>query len=192
MSKLGLADDLFIRDDVPMTKSEIRALTIIKLQLEDHDIFWDIGAGTGSISIEAAQNIKKGQVYSIEKNNKAVRLIAENKKKFNCPDLKIIHGTAPQVLAGLPRPTKAVVGGSGGNLTDILEYLWLETKVENIVVNSITLNTAYQAIKIFHDYHAVIDAAQISVNKIKLVNDLQMLDSQNPIFIICGKRIGGQ
>lgn len=191
MNNIGLPDSAFIRGNVPMTKAEIRALTIVKMQLQDDDVVWDIGAGTGSISIEAALNLKKGKVYSIEKNVRALELIEKNKTKFNCTNINIISGTAPAIFAQIPSPTKAVIGGSGGNLAQILEYLWFQTKVEKIVINCVTLNSANQAIKTLQSFQAAIDASQVSVNKIKLIKDLQMLESQNPIFIICGSRLGG-
>ncbi|MFZ5943613.1 MAG: precorrin-6Y C5,15-methyltransferase (decarboxylating) subunit CbiT [Bacillota bacterium] len=188
MNKYGLPDELFIRGDIPMTKSEIRALTLTKLSLEEKDVFWDIGAGTGSISIEASLNLPLGQVYAIEKNLTAIELIKENIRKFDCKNLTVIQGTAPDAFAGLPLPTKAVIGGSGGYLEPIINYLWQKTSLEHLIINAVTIKAVYHSIELLSGMKAVIDAVQVSVTKIKLVNNLQMLQSQNPIFIISAKR----
>jgi len=183
-----MPDESFIRDKIPMTKREIRVLTLNKLNIKDNDVIWDIGAGTGSISIEAALNTPLGEVLAIEKNPEAVKLLRANKEKFKCENLQIIEGSAPQIFNQIPKPTRAVIGGSGGNMQEILEYLWFKTEVENIVINTITLNNTNQALEILTKFAAIIDASQISVNKITLVNGNYMLQSQNPIFIISTRR----
>ena len=188
MSRYGIPDESFIRDKIPMTKAEIRALTLNKLSIKDNDIIWDIGAGTGSISVEAALNTPLGEVWAIERNPEAVKLLRANKEKFNCENLHIIKGSAPQILSELPRPTKAVIGGSGGNMQEILNYLWFDTELEVVVINTITLNSTNQALELLTELAAKIDASQICVNKIKLVNGYYMLQSQNPIFIISASR----
>ncbi|KJS23409.1 MAG: hypothetical protein VR72_00880 [Clostridiaceae bacterium BRH_c20a] len=188
MSRYGIPDESFIRGKIPMTKAEIRALTLNKLNIKDSDIIWDIGAGTGSISVETALNTPLGQVWAIEKNPEAVKLLKANKEKFSCQSLHIIEGSAPQIFNEIPKPTKAVIGGSGGNMQEILKYLWFNTGVEVIVINTITLNSTNQALEFLTKLAAKIDASQISVNNIKLVNGYYMLQSQNPIFIISARR----
>ncbi|MDK2824041.1 MAG: precorrin-6B C5,15-methyltransferase / cobalt-precorrin-6B C5,C15-methyltransferase [Clostridia bacterium] len=184
MNRYGLPDEIFIRDKVPMTKSEIRALTLIKLDLNKDDIVWDVGAGTGSISIEAALNVPAGRVLAIEKNIEAVELIKANKEKFKCQNLEVVHGVAPDIFPELTKPTKAIIGGSTGNLQEIIHYLWYKTSVQNLVINAITLNTTYLALEVLNSLQGQIDAIQIALNKIKMVNGYQMLQSQNPVFII--------
>lgn len=188
MNNFGFPDESFIRGNIPMTKSEIRALTLLKLGLTTDDIVWDIGAGTGSISIEAALNLAGGQVLAIEKNEKAIELIETNKKKFNCYNLQIIHGTAPEVFERLLPPTKAIIGGSGGRLEEILNYLWYKTNITSLVINAVTLNTANLALEFLNSTGADWEAIQVGVNRIKMVNNYQMLQAQNPIFIIAGKK----
>jgi len=191
MSKYGLPDESFIRGKIPMTKAEIRALTLVKLNIEEKDIIWDIGAGTGSICIEAALNTPSGQVLAIEKNSEAIKLLNLNKEKFKCDNLSIIHGSAPEVFSQLPKPSKVVIGGSGGNIEHILEYLWLDTEVKNVVINTITINNTNKVLESLTRLHAKIDASQICVNKIENINGHFMLKSHNPIFIISALRQGG-
>ena len=116
-----IRDNEFIRGKVPMTKEEVRAVSIAKLDIQDTDTCFDIGAGTGSVSIEMARFAFKGKVYAIEMNDEAVELIKENMKKFNITNLELTHGKAPEDLNGL-NVDKIFIGGSGGNLNDVIKY----------------------------------------------------------------------
>lgn len=98
----GLDDDLFLRGKVPMTKSEVRSISLSKLRLHKDAVVWDVGAGTGSVSIEAASLAKDGVVYAIEKKDEAIDLLEQNKRKFGTDNLEIIKGLAPEALEGLP------------------------------------------------------------------------------------------
>ena len=111
----GMADEVFLRDKVPMTKREVRNASLSHLQLSSNSVVYDFGSGTGSVSIEMALRAAQGKVYAIEKNPAAVALLQENKKKFAVDHLEIIEGTAPEALEALPVPTHAFIGGSAGN-----------------------------------------------------------------------------
>src|SRR5690554_4992996 len=123
MNYKQIRDDEFIRGKVPMTKSEIRTLSVIKMGITENDVVWDIGAGTGSISIEAALNYSKSKIYAIERNIEGINLIKENMKKFDVNNIIPVEGSAPEVFKDLELPNTVIIGGSGGNLTEILEYL---------------------------------------------------------------------
>ena len=112
----GMADEVFLRDKVPMTKREVRNASLSHLQLSSNSVVYDIGSGTGSVSIEMALRAAQGKVYAIEKNPAAVALLQENKKKFAVDHLEIIEGTAPEALEALPVPTHAFIGGSACRL----------------------------------------------------------------------------
>ncbi|MEG0372015.1 MAG: precorrin-6y C5,15-methyltransferase (decarboxylating) subunit CbiE [Clostridium sp.] len=117
----GIMDCDFVRGDAPMTKSEVRRISISKLNLLEDDIIYDIGAGTGSVAIEMALTALNGEVYAVEKNPKSVELIKINRSKFLSYNLKVIEGTAPEVLDILPPPDKVFIGGSSGNMDEIIE-----------------------------------------------------------------------
>ncbi|MEG1801609.1 MAG: precorrin-6Y C5,15-methyltransferase (decarboxylating) subunit CbiT, partial [Oscillospiraceae bacterium] len=110
-------------DKIPMTKAEVRAVSLSKLQLSTNAVVYDIGAGTGSISVECALGAYEGRVYAIEKNEEAAKTIVANKYKFKLQNIELVQGCAPEVMDGLVIPTHAFIGGSSGNLSDIFKAL---------------------------------------------------------------------
>ncbi len=118
----GIPDHLFLRGEVPMTKEEVRALTLSRLRLMPHHHLVDIGAGTGSIAVEAALLLQEGRVTAVEKEAAGVELIGRNARAFGVENnLHIIHGTAPEVLGEIDPADRIVIGGSSGHLPEILE-----------------------------------------------------------------------
>ncbi|SFU46633.1 precorrin-6Y C5,15-methyltransferase (decarboxylating) [Clostridium sp. DSM 8431] len=187
----NIKDDEFIRDKVPMTKEDIRSLSIIKLGLLEDSILYDIGAGTGSIGIEAALNLSKGKVYAIEKKEEATLLISRNKEKFKADNLIIVKGSAPHALMNLDIPTHAFIGGSSGNLREIVELLLYKNPEIKIVINSITLETLVEAMEIAKEFSFVdVDITQITAAKSRKIAGYNMMTGQNPIYIITLK--GGE
>ena len=134
----GLEDEAFLRDKVPMTKSEVRSISLSKLQLTEDAVVYDVGAGTGSVSIEIALQAAEGEVYAIEKKEEAAALLEKNKRKFAADHLHIIRGLAPEALADLPAPTHVFIGGSSGNLKEILEVV-LAKKIPMSALSSMPL-----------------------------------------------------
>lgn len=183
----GIPDSHFIRGNVPMTKEEVRAVSISKLQLSKDHIIYDIGAGTGSISIECAIHSK--QVYAIEYNIEAIELIKLNIEKFNISNIFIAEGKAPDILKSLPTPDRVFIGGSNGNIKNILEYVINRNPKVRITINAILLETASQCIEILECLGYInIDIVQISIAKSKKVGHGNMLMAQNPIFIITAEK----
>lgn len=181
----GLEDELFIRGKVPMTKSEVRTVSLAKLRLTEESVCYDIGAGTGSVAVEMALRAQQGKVFAIEKKEKAVELIGENKQKFAVDNLEIIPGTAPGILESLPVPTHAFVGGSSGNLREILQVLVKKNPAVRIVINCITLETvteALQAIKEFAFQESEI--VQLGVSRARELGHYHLMMGENPIYII--------
>lgn len=119
----GIRDEEFIRGKAPMTKEEVRTVSLSKLRLTADSVCYDVGAGTGSLSIEMALRAHQGQVWAIEKKEDAVELIHRNKVKFAADNLEIVEGLAPEALKDLPTPTHAFIGGSSGNLKEIVKLL---------------------------------------------------------------------
>ena len=181
---IGIQDDLFIRGDAPMTKEEIRALSVVKLKLEKNSVLYDVGAGTGSVAIESALTIPEGKVYAIEKEEAAAGLIEQNKKKFRVPNLEVVRGNAPEALENLPAPSHVFIGGSSGNLKAIMEVCLKKNPSARFVINAITLETVSEMIRCF-DELGVSEGEVISVNisKSKKAGKYHLMTAHNPIYI---------
>jgi len=119
----GIPDHFFIRGDVPMTKEEVRAAALSKMRLSEDSIVFDIGAGTGSIAIECSLICRKGRVYAVERDKEAIELINSNLKKFGVSNAFVVEGNAPLVLESLPYPDRVFIGGSGGNMEEIINWI---------------------------------------------------------------------
>ena len=182
----GIPDDMFIRGKVPMTKEEVRSITLGKLRLNDNDIIVDIGAGTGSISIEAALQASNGQLYAVERNEEAVQLIIKNKDKFEVENIQIIEGSAPNALEAVPLVDKVIVGGSGGNLNGIFDWLDINLKQDGrVVINAITIETLNRSLENLknRNYEAV-EVVHVSIARSRNIANMTMMEAQNPVYII--------
>ncbi|WP_310603327.1 precorrin-6Y C5,15-methyltransferase (decarboxylating) subunit CbiT [Anaerosporobacter sp.] len=186
---LSIDDEEFIRGNVPMTKAEVREVSISKLKLTKDAICYDVGAGTGSIGIEIAYKSPDIEVYAIEKNPEAIELIKQNKRKFCVDNLTIVEGLAPQVLESLPAPTHVFLGGTTGNLEDIVHTIWKKNPNTRIVLNAIALETVAQAVE-FEKKHPEIlsEVIQLQVSKARTLGNYHMMTGQNPIYIITWQR----
>ncbi|WP_026497287.1 precorrin-6A reductase [Butyrivibrio sp. WCD3002] len=192
--KGGISDDEFIRGKTPMTKEEIRAISIRKLSLTSDAIFYDIGAGTGSVSIEAALTAPGISVFSIEKKEDAVALLSQNKDKFGVSNMEIIEGTAPEALAELPAPTHAFIGGSSGNMKSILGTVLDKNAKARIVINCVTAETFSEVMECLKELPVEEpDILQLWASRHKKVGNYHMADAINPVYIITleGKSFNG-
>ena len=166
---LGIDDEQFIRGKIPMTKREIRILTLANANIGVNDIIVDIGAGTGSISIEAALIATSGHVYAVERKIEGVNLIEQNAKKFSVKNITIINDEAPHGLSTIPKIDVAIIGGSGGVLEEILANIDTKIKVGGrIVLNCITVQTLAKTLgwlKCRKDYKY--DAVQVQISRLK-------------------------
>jgi cobalt-precorrin-6B (C15)-methyltransferase len=185
----GIPDEYFVRGNVPMTKEEIRVLSISKLRLKEDSTIWDIGAGTGSVSVEAALVAKKGVVYSIEKEKEGIRLISENIKKFNVNNIVVVNGVAPDALMDLPSPDRVFIGGTGDKMFQIFDVVASRLKKNGIVViNGITLDTAYCANHYFKQKCCDVQTICVNVSVSREAGQKTMMVSQNPVYIVSAKR----
>ena len=178
-----LSDDEFIRGGVPMTKSEIRALSIAALDAEPNSIVYDIGAGTGSVSIELSLRAHDITVYAIERNEEALKLISENRRKFCADNIKIVNGEAPEALSELPPPDSVFIGGSGGRLDKIIGAVIEKNRDAKIVVNAISLNTASVVIDIAERLCLDVEASLITAAHSKRAGKSMLMFGENPIYI---------
>lgn len=186
----GISDELFVRGKIPMTKEEIRTVSLSKLRLNSEDIFIDIGAGTGSMTIEAGIRINEGKIFAIERKLEGVELIKENAKRFSLENINIIHGTAPADIWDLPKMDKIFIGGTGGNIKEIFD--WMDEKLVSngrVVMNFITIENLYKSImEIKSRKYIDMDITNISVTKGRSISNITMMEGQNPIYIISARK----
>ena len=181
----GLSDGSFIRlDGVPMTKSETRALVMSKLSLRSTDICWDIGAGTGSVTVEMALSVYRGHVYAVERREEAVTLIAQNCAAFHIGNVTAIHGRAPGALEALTTPDAVFVGGSGGEMPVIFDMILRKNPNARIVVTAVTLETVTSALDAFTKAGLEPEITQISAARAGNVGGLHLMEAQNPVTIL--------
>jgi precorrin-6Y C5,15-methyltransferase (decarboxylating) len=185
---LPLYDRDFDRGNVPMTKEEVRFVTVSKLAVEPGDIVFDIGAGTGSVAMEMARKAHDGCVYAIEQKEESVALINQNRKKLGGYNVCVIHGKAPDVLLELPRPDKAFIGGSCGNMNEIVELLLEKNPNIKLAANAITLETLNEAVTVFKKQGFETDIVCINVSTSKSIGDYHMMIANNPVYIITGTK----
>jgi precorrin-6Y C5,15-methyltransferase (decarboxylating) len=181
----NLRDADFFRGSVPMTKEDVRTVSLAKLRLKGDSICWDIGAGTGSVSCAAALAVPYGRVYAVERERDALELIRLNKQKFGCYNLEPVEGAAPEALAALPSPDSVFIGGSGGALQDIMREILAKNPRARTVINAITLETLAE-VQVIIEEGGFTDAeiAQIGVNTVQKAGAYSMLRAQNPVFVI--------
>ncbi len=185
-----MKDECFVRGDVPMTKSEVRAIVLSKLEPEQDSIVYDIGAGTGSVSVEAALAAPGGHVYAFERKEEGCRLIRENAEKFSVKNVTVVPGTVPEsLLEGLehhrfPKPDRVFVGGSGGKLEEILDILRKENPSVRIVTDVIALET----LSVIADYvkRHQLDAEFVSVqiSRSKKLGGYHLMQGMNPVYVV--------
>lgn len=189
----GIPDTEFLREKVPMTKEEVRTVSLSKLHLEEDSVCYDVGAGTGSVSIEMASRAWNGKVYAIEKKALAVELLKKNREKFAVENLEIIEGTAPEALENLEPPTHAFIGGSSGKMETILRLLLKKNPSVRIVINCIALETVSETLQCLKTLPVKEEEIlQISVSKGKSIGNYHMMMGENPIYIIsCTGGAGG-
>ncbi|MBR1606734.1 MAG: precorrin-6y C5,15-methyltransferase (decarboxylating) subunit CbiE [Clostridia bacterium] len=173
---IGLPDEAFIRGKTPMTKREIRVQVLAALQLTPDAVVWDVGAGTGSVSVECARQCPLGEVYAVERDDDALGLLKQNKKHFHLQNLQVIPGEAPEALCGLPAPTHVFLGGTGKRTKEI--YAALPAGVR-VAATAVTMESAQEFAALLPEY----EAAQIAVSRLEKVGSYRMLRAQNPVFV---------
>lgn len=189
----GIPDELFIRGDVPMTKQEVRAVALAKLRLTATDTVWDVGAGTGSVSIEAALVARAGSVWAVERNAAGVRLIRENADAFGCGNVHAVPGVAPEALAKLPVPDAVFVGGSAGELPSIVEAALEKNSQVRLCVPCVTVETLTEACALLSGSRFKgFEACQVSAARAEAVGLHHLMKAQNPVFLVSARGAGGE
>ncbi len=187
----GLEDSLFTRGEVPMTKREIRSIALSMLAPSEDDVCWDVGAGTGSVSVELGLICRQGQVYAVERGEEALKLIETNRKAFGTYHLEIVAGAAPEALLDLPAPDRVFIGGSGKQLKAVLSVILDKNPFASVVVTAIALETAYEAVRLLEEFRfQEVEIVQAAVSRGKKAGNYYMMMGQNPVFVIGGKGPG--
>ena len=185
--RFGIPDDEFSRmDGIPMTKSEVRAVISARLNLFPGAVCYDIGAGTGSVTVEMALAAYEGRVFAIEQNKGALPLISENLLRFNIGNAAVVYGAAPASLDGLPAPDAAFIGGSGGELAAIISALVKKNPRVRIVASAVSYESAAIALSSLESVFSDVEAMQINVSRSKAVGKLHMMTALNPVTILSG------
>lgn len=207
----GIPDTEFLRGNVPMTKEEVRAAVLSKLALRPADTVWDIGAGTGSVSIALARAAYRGRVFAVEREGEACDLIRRNRERFGAWNLELVSGEAPRALDALPPPDAVFIGGGGGKLEGILDAVWdaagdtardaadkrapaFQTKPGvRVCISAVTLETLSAAVHALTARGLDVEAVQIAVSRTRTLKagtgnnaerKVHLLTAQNPVFLI--------
>lgn len=182
-----MRDEWFIRGEIPMTKSEVRAVSVSRLELQTNSIVYDIGAGTGSVSVEVALKVPKGHVYAFEQKEEGCALIRANAKKAGLTNLTVVPGKAPESLAGYPAPDRVFLGGSSGNMEEILDLVTELNPAVQLVINVIALESLNQAMAWFQKKGWEPEVVCMQVSRAAKRGPYHMMQAQNPIYILAAQ-----
>ena len=183
----GIPDECFLREKgIPMTKQDVRAVALAKLGVKPEDTCWDIGTGTGGIAVELALQAKR--VYSVECDRKAMKLAEKNRKAFGAWNLRLIYGRAPEALKGLPKPDAVFIGGSGGGLNEILSAVTEANPQARICVSAVTIENLSRGVETMRALGLLPEITQLSVSRGHEAGGLTLMQAQNPVTLIVGRR----
>jgi precorrin-6Y C5,15-methyltransferase (decarboxylating) len=185
----GMPDHWFTHEKGLITKAEIRAVSLSRLRLFDRAVFWDLGAGSGSVSIEAGQSITRGAIYTVERQTERIRQIHENRARFGIGNMQIIQARLPQGLVDLPDPDRVFIGGGGRALADIIRAAANRLKPDGIIViNTVLIDNLTAASHTLEDLDFNVDRVQIQVSRARPMPFSQRLEAANPVWIITANR----
>ncbi len=185
---MGIPEENFHRRrEGLITKQEVRSISLAKLALTENSIVWDIGAGSGAVSIEASFLVRKGHIYAIEKNEKDVAIIRKNIRKFNASNVEVVKTFAPDGLNSLPDPTAVFIGGSGGRVKEILDLVNRRLKPGGrIVMNIVALENLSAAVDALKARGFVPDITLVNIARSTGVMELTRFETLNPVFVVSG------
>lgn len=183
----GIEDAVFARGGVPMTKREVRAMALSLLNPRPDSVIVDVGAGTGSVSVEAALLARRGRVFAVEPGRDALELIRTNRERFGAHNIVVVEGEAPGALAGLPAPDRAFIGGSNGKMREIVKALFSMNPRVRLVASAASLETLSLAVQAMDELGAFkTEVCQIAASRSAVKGGLRLLTGLNPVFLISG------
>ena len=165
-----------------MTKQEVRAAAQGKQAVRPGDVCWDVGAGTGSVAIEMALQAARGSVWAIEREADALALLEQNRAAFGTENLRLVSGNAPEVCRELPAPTHAFLGGTGGQVREILQLLLEKNPHVRIVATAVTLESAAALTACMREFEFC-ECVSLSIAKARAAGPYHLMAGQNPIYI---------
>ena len=175
-----------------MTKSEVRAVALSKLALTENAVCWDVGAGTGSVSVEMALQARLGQVYAVEKKPSALALLEENRRRFGLENLTTVSGSAPEALEARPPPRLVFLGGSSGRLREILALALEKNPAVRITAAAVTLETAAELTACAKSLSlAEWEAVSLSAARSREIGAYHLMAAQNPVWLYTLQGPGG-
>ncbi|MBQ0058995.1 MAG: precorrin-6Y C5,15-methyltransferase (decarboxylating) subunit CbiT, partial [Lachnospiraceae bacterium] len=189
----GIPDEAFLRDKVPMTKEEIRMVSLCRMHLTSRSVVWDVGAGSGSVSIEAAAMCPEGEVYAVEMKETAIALLKANKAHFAADNMYIVEGAAPESLKDLPAPTHVFVGGSSGEMEAVLRLALEKNPEVRLVINAITVETIAEATRLLEELPFTgTEIIQMQVSHAEKLGRYHLMKALNPIYILSATGCGDE
>lgn len=191
----GLPDDAFEQRRPlkgQITKREARAVSLYALGLKPDGIVWDIGAGTGSVAVEASFVAQRGQVYAVERDEDSIGLLQRNVERYGCHNVHVIVGEAPSALDELPDPDSVFIGGSGGHLPEILNAVVQRLKPQgHLVVNLAVLERTHEVYHSLKELGWAVEIVMVNAARSKeMPDDTVRFESLNPVFVVTARKDG--
>jgi precorrin-6Y C5,15-methyltransferase (decarboxylating) len=187
--RLGTPDEWFEHPQGLITKSEVRAVALAKLRLEPGQVLWDLGAGSGSVAIEASLLIGKGRMVAVEKNPQRIEQIKANARRFNVHRLSVVQAELPEGLKGLPKPDRIFIGGGGRSLPLIIPEAVRHLKPDGIVViSAVLLQNVHGAEAVLRRLGFTTEMVQVQIHRSQPMPYGERLEALNPVWIITARR----
>lgn len=190
----GLPDASFEQrhpDKGLITKNEVRAVSLARMQLRADSVVWDIGAGSGSVGLEAARLCRQGHVYAIEKNADDSAIVQRNRRAMGISNHTLVHGKAPEGLAAWADPDAVFIGGSGGELAGLIALILQRLKPGGwLVMNFVTLENLGTAVETLKTLGAAWDVLQLQAARSKPILHMNRMAAENPVWIVCAQAAG--
>jgi precorrin-6Y C5,15-methyltransferase (decarboxylating) len=187
--RLGTPDNWFVHEKGLITKAPVRVLSLAALELAPDNMLWDLGAGSGSVGLEAALFLPDGWVYAVEKNQQRVDQIKANAGRFNIKNLSVIQAQLPHGVADLPRPDRVFIGGSGKHLDQVLDVVAMVLNpLGRIVINTVLMETLHLAVSVLEEKGFDVDLAQAQISKSRNMPWGRRMDALNPVWIIAAQK----
>jgi precorrin-6Y C5,15-methyltransferase (decarboxylating) len=185
----GMPDHWFAHEKGLITKAEVRAVSLSRLRLFDRAIFWDLGAGSGSVSIEAGLTITRGTIYTVEQKTQRIDHIRENRSRFGIGNMNVVQARLPDGMADLPDPDRVFIGGGGKALSDIVRMAAGRLKPAGIIaINTVLIDNLETATHTLEDLGFDVDMVQVQVSRATPMPFSHRLEAANPVWIITGRR----